>query len=129
VTIAMSERALSRTAFWILLLVHCFAGLQLFVLLVGVAPRFDAMFARLRERAELPSLTVFVMFLSQIWVWLLGFGLSLDAAVLYALGRLPKKLRWSVVTWFSSVLVAIVAILVLTILGLYMPVLRMSATL
>jgi len=125
----MSDRALSRTAFCIWLVVHCLAGLPLFLLLVFFVPRFEALFADLTKRGELPSLTLFVLLASGYWAWLLGVGFFLDAAVLYAIGRLPRKLRPLAVAWFSLVLFVIVILLVLTVVGLLLPVQKMSTAL
>ncbi len=66
----MSDNALSRTTFWLMLLVHCIAGVVLFATPVGFVPKFDALFENLRQRGELPLLTVFVMLLSRCWYWL-----------------------------------------------------------
>ncbi len=111
----MSDKALSRITFWLLLLVHCVAGGVLFVTLVGFVPKLAVLFDRLDV---LPPLTVFVMLLSGCWYWLLLIGTALDVAVLYVLSRLPKRLRWLSIAWFGLVLAAIVVLHVLVILGL-----------
>ena len=121
----MSDKALSRITFWLLLLVHCVAGGVLFVTLVGFVPKLAVLFDRLDV---LPPLTVFVMLLSGCWYWLLLIGTALDVAVLYVLSRLPKRLRWLSIAWFGLVLAAIVVLHVLVILGLRAPVLEMSVT-
>jgi type II secretory pathway component PulF len=122
----MSDNALSRTTFWLLLLVHCVPGVVLFALLVGCVPRFAELFDNLHQRGELPLLTVFVLLLSRCWYWLLLFGSALDVAVLYVLSRLPRRLRWLSIAWFGSVLAAIVVLCVLIILGLLAPMLKIS---
>jgi type II secretory pathway component PulF len=102
----MSDRALSRAAFWVMLLIHCVAGFVLFAVLVGFVPKFERLFEQLRERGELPAVTVFVLAftwaLSKYGYCLLLFGFGLDAAVLFASGRLAPKLRWLSTAWFSS---------------------------
>ena len=122
-----SDRALSKTHYWILLLVHCLAGLQLLVLLIHTQ-RFDEFLAALKDRGELPLLTGFVLFLSGNCIWLLGIGFAVDAIVFYGLGRFPKRRRWFVIGWFSLVLIAIGVLSVLAITGLLVPVQKMANT-
>jgi type II secretory pathway component PulF len=124
----MSDKASSRVAFWAMLLIHCAAGFVLFAVLVGYVPKFEALFARLHERGELPAITALTLALSKYWYCLLVFGFALDAGVLFVLGRLPPKLRRLAILWFGAVLFAIVLLLVIVLFGLLTPVLKMSNT-
>jgi hypothetical protein len=125
----MSDRAISRTTFWISLLVHGLAGLYLLRLLIFFVPKFGDLFVRLEKQGELASLTAFVLLMSRYWVWLLGVGFLLDVGVLHTLGRSPKKRRWVAIAWVSFVLIVIVVVSVLLIVGLLLPVQRMSRSL
>ena len=124
----MSDRALSKVAFWGMLLIHCIAGLVLFAMLIGFVREFEELFERLRERAELPAITVYMLVLYKYWYCIFVLGFALDAAVLFALGRLPPRLRWLAAVWFGSMLAAIILLSVTAILGVLVPVLKMGNT-
>ena len=109
-------------------IVHGLGVLVLLGILAWFVPRFEGLFQRLQQRGELPPLTAFVLLLSRHSYWLLPLGLAVDAAVLYALGRLPRKPWWPMIAWFSLVLIAMAVLYALAILGLLLPVQRMSAT-
>ncbi len=125
----LTSRALSRTIYWVLLLVHGVAGLGLLVYLAFFVPKFEELFARMQEQGELPSLTAFVLLLSRHSLWLLPLGFALDAAVLHVLGRLPRRPFWPVVAWFTLVLIALAVLYVLTEIALLLPIQRMSTML
>ena len=124
----VSSRALSRSGYQILMIVHGLVGLLWLVILAWFVPKFAELFTRLREKGELPALTEFVMQLSRHSLWFLPLGLAIDAAVLYVLGRLPRSHRWRAVAWFSLVLTAMLIFLLLTIFCLLVPILKMSTT-
>ena len=69
----------------------------------------------------LPAVTDLLIRGSSQWPWVLLVGIALDAAVLYALGRLPRRLWWTMVVWFNLVLAALVFLGALTILALLLP--------
>ena len=121
------SRSPSRTAG--MLLIHGAAGFVVFVVLPAFTARFDDLLERLRERGELPELTMLVMLLSDFWYFVLPVGLAVDAAVFCALRCLLPKRRWVTGLWFGSVLAAIVILLpLIAAAGLLLPVLKMSAT-
>jgi len=124
----MSDRRVSGWVFWILLLIHGFASLPLCVLLAAFVPRFAELFGRLWERGELPPLTQCVLLLSNYWGWLFLFGFALDATILHVLSRLPRRPWLFTLAWFGAALVAIVALLYLTVWALLLPVQEMPAT-
>jgi len=124
----MSDRRVPRWVFWILLAIHGVASVPLCVTLAAFVPRFADLFARLAERGKLPPLTQWVLLLSNYWVWLFLFGFALDSAILYRLSRLPRDPWLLTLAWFVAALVAIVALLYLTVWALLLPVHEMPAT-
>ena len=58
-------------------------------------------------------------------LWLLALGLAFEATVLDVLGCLPRRQGWLAVAWFSLVLIGMIALDGLTILFLYLPILKM----
>jgi type II secretory pathway component PulF len=124
----MSDYALSRTTFWLLLLVHCLAGVVLFATLVGLVPKFESLLEGLDDHNQLPRLTVFALFLSRYWYLLLLSGSVVDVVVLHLLSRLTRKRRWLSVAWFGLVLLTMVVLLVLITFGLLAPTREMSVT-
>ena len=117
-----NSRALSRTGFWIMVILHGLAGLLLPVILAGFhSAQYGDFFARLYEKGELPVPTEFAIAISPYLPRLLPLGFAADAAVLYVLGRLPRRHRWLVVAWFSLVLFDMIAIDVVTHVGLILP--------
>ena len=119
-----ASRAFSRIGYSIMLIVHGLVGLVWLVILALFVPKFAELFDRLREKGELPAVTEFVMQLSRHSLWLLPLGLAIDAAVLYVLGRLPRRDRWRAVAWFSLVLIAMLVLCALTVLCLLLPILK-----
>ncbi len=122
----VSSRALSRRTYGVMLIVHTLAGLVWLATLASFLTKFGELFVRLQQKSELPALTEFVMRLSPHSLWLLALGLAFEATVLYVLGCLPRRQGWLAVAWFSLVLIGMIALDGLTILFLYLPILKMS---
>ncbi len=66
------------------------------VLIIVFVPRFEPIFARLRERGELPALTTWLIALSHfMWPWgLLGFGVLVGAFILFRTKGMTPRIRY-----------------------------------
>lgn len=91
----MKSRTLGAVAYPIFLSV--IGTLVVTGLLVFAVPKFDALFARLRERGELPSATEWLLatsgFLQQWWLVVLGFLLAAILAIRYRIST-DEGRRW-----------------------------------
>jgi len=124
----VNSRALSSTGCVLMLIVHGLAGLVLLAILAWFARTCGESVVRLHRLGELPDLTEFVVQISPYLLWLLPSGFAVDAAVLYALRRLPGTLRWLAMAWFSLVLIGMLILDVVTSLGILDFVLRITTT-
>lgn len=121
----MSDKTVPKARFWSMLLFHCAAGFVLFATLLGLVPKFEALFAKVYRRGDLPAITTFTLALSEYWYYLLAIVIALDAVALFALIRLPR-LRWLTGLWLGVVLVAMIVLTAAAYVGLLAPVMTMS---
>lgn len=114
--------------------IYSVAWLPALALIAFFVPKFDDMFSRLRERAELPAVTEWLLmfawldnalyFLPSVVVLVLLISVDIGAAhVLRDSGR--KRIYWM---WFGSVIVSGIVATVFVMTALLLPVMRMSAS-
>ena len=104
-----------------MLLGHGAALLLVLIALLGVVPRFDRMFAEFG--IKLPVVTVLVIQLSRSLIHygiiLIPLAILLDGGILFLLSRVEP--RWLSRVWFFGVLLIAGCLLLLTAIGLSLP--------
>ena len=123
--IPQHKNSLARSIVWTVCatFAHFLAAVVLLVVMVRVVPRYIMVFEDFD--AELPASTQLLIQLSMLTVsyWYLFFslGLLMDAAILFALSRLPTGTRWLGTVWFGAVLLAAIVFLAFVSAALCLP--------